>query len=223
MPTMPPSHVIAIAGPVGSGKSTLTRGLARAFNAAGNAAPTQVNNAVRLHFDDYEVASARTPAQLEAWMQSGGDFAAFASPALLADLVSLKHGQPVQHPKTGAVMQPAPYLVLEMPLGRTHPATSELIDMLIWIDLPLDMALARNLRGMSHVAQSRPPAEAHRFVTWLDQYLDNYLNTVRQVFERQHAAVRPGADLVLDGSAGPAALVQQALAAVHTRFPRERS
>jgi uridine kinase len=201
-------HVIAIAAPVGGGKSTLSLALARALD-----------NAPTLHFDDYQGATARPHTELEAWLDGGGDVAAFVEPRLLRDLGALKGGQAITHPVTGAVLQPARYIVLEMPLGRADPASSALIDLLFWIDVPLDVALARNLRGMtSSVLAGGPAQDARKFVAWLDQYLDNYLQVLRRVFARQQEIVAPKADVVLDGGLGVEMLVQRALSEINQRF-----
>lgn len=198
------SKVIAIAAPVGGGKSTLCLALARALD-----------NAPTLHFDDYQRATARPPTELQAWLNDGGDVSAFVEPALVRDLGLLKSGQPIAHRAGGAAIQPARYIVLEMPLGRAHAETSALIDLLFWIDVPLDVALARNLRGMTTaVLASGPAQDPRKFVAWLDQYLVNYLQVVRKVFVRQREVVAPQADVVLDGSADIETLVASALAEI---------
>lgn len=201
--------VIAIAAPVGGGKSTLCLALARALD-----------NAPTLHFDDYQRATARPHTELEAWLDAGGDVSAFVEPALVRDLGLLKSGQPVARSAGGSTIHPAPYIVLEMPLGRAHPETAALIDVLFWIDVPLDVALARNLRGMTDAVLTGGPAQdARKFVAWLDQYLGNYLQVVRRVFLRQREIVAPHADVVLDGSAGVDSVVREALAEINKRWP----
>ena len=200
-------RVIAVAAPVGGGKSTLTLALARALD-----------NAPTLHFDDYQTATARPATELEAWLNGDGDVSGFIDPNLVRDLELFKSGQLIPHPRTGTAIAPAPYLVLEMPLGRAHAETSALIDLLFWLDVPLDVALARNIRGMTSSVLAGPPQDAHKFVAWLDQYLSNYLQVVRRVFVRQQELVAPKAEVVLDGNADIDSLVLAALGEIRKRW-----
>ncbi len=178
------SYVVAIAGPPGAGKSTLAHALAQTLGDAGV-----------LEFDCYERATARSLEDLAQWLREGADFNALAAPGLREDLEQLKTSA---SPK---------YLLFEMPLGREHTPTAHLIDLLIWIDLPLDVALARKLRQILHSPQGNA-------LPWLHGYLEGYLTVVREVLVVQHDRVRPGADLFVDGSGDfqqTAAIIQQRL------------
>lgn len=182
------TYVIAIAGPPGSGKSTLAHALAQALGGAGV-----------LEFDRYEQATARSVDELARWLQEGADFNALAAPGLREDLERLKAAE--SSPK---------YLLFEMPLGREHAQTAHLIDFLIWIDLPLDVALARKLHQISSTALHSPtPGEHGKALAWLHGYLDGYLSVVREVLLVQHNRVRSGADVFVDGTADFPRLVAQ--------------
>jgi uridine kinase len=156
-----------------------------------------LGDATTLHFDDYEHASARAPENLRHWLEHGADFNALAAPALTHDLGRLKRGEPVLPPHARVPVQPRSFLVLEMPLGREDASTASLIDALLWIDLPHDVALARKLRQLTRHAIA--DADSDCYVRWLDAYLDHYLSTVRDVLIVQAARVPAKADLRLDG------------------------
>lgn len=191
-------HVIAIAGPPGSGKSTLAHALAQMLGSAGV-----------LEFDRYEQATARSMEDLGRWLREGADFNVLAAPGLRADLERLKQGESDRR-----------YLLFEMPLGREHAETAPLIDFLIWIDLPLDVALARKLHELTSRALHSPAPDEHgRALAWLNGYLDSYLAVVREVLVVQHNRVRPRADLFVDGLADFPNLIAQTAQLLRQRLP----
>ena len=106
---------------------------------------------------------------------------------------------------------PRKYIVLETQFGRAHSATAALIDLLIWIDVPLEVALARKLKAFAGEAlrEERPHAARDR-LAWLEGYLGNYLALVRRLLVLQAERVRPQADLVLDGSGALEPMVARA-------------
>ena len=107
-----------------------------------------------------------------------------------------------------------------MPLGREHAETAPLIDFLIWIDLPLDVALARKLHELTSRALRSPALDEHgRALGWLNGYLDSYLAVVREVLVVQHNRVRPRADLIIDGLGDFPSLVEQTALLLQQRLP----
>lgn len=177
--------VIAIAAPIGGGKSALAAALREAL--PGSAA---------LHFDDHETATRQPAAQLAEWLASGADFSRLEAPGLAERLAALQ--------AIGASC-----VVFEMPLGRAWPATATAIDLLVWIDVPLDIALAR--RMLDVLGHPGPDATG-----WLREYLPVYIDTLHGVLQAQARVVRPQADLVLDGQQAIPAMVAQVLAALPT-------
>ncbi|HET57907.1 MAG TPA: uridine kinase, partial [Deltaproteobacteria bacterium] len=77
-------HIIALAGPIGSGKSTMASLIA-----------ALLEDAAVLHYDSYEEASRRSPDDVIRWMKDGADFNAFVLPDLVRDLAALREGIPV--------------------------------------------------------------------------------------------------------------------------------
>ena len=165
--------MIAIAAPIGGGKSSLVDALATALGTS------QV-----LRFDDHETATRQSVAQLSQWLGQGADFDALEAPGLCEALSSMRGDAPV---------------IFEMPLGRAWSATAALIDVMVWVDVPLDIALARRLRDITSNLVKQSPDEMKRGLAWLNDYLAHYAGTLHAVLEAQRRVVRPQADLVVDG------------------------
>ena len=195
--------LVAIAAPVGGGKSTLVRGLAAALNGAST-----------LHFDHYEVATRKSPAELARWIAEGADFNRLRAPGLRDALQALKRGEPVTDPATGRSIVPGDHVFLEMPLGREFAETAHLIDIVMWIDTPLDLALARKLGAFAEEAAADLASDPREFLEWLGSYLRQYAEQIRVVLELQKSRVAASADVVLDGLRPRETLVHDALRAI---------
>lgn len=203
------SYVIAIAGPVGSGKSSLARALVN-----------QLQDASMVTFDHYEDITQKKPHELVQWMQDGADIDQFTFPGLVRDLEKLKQGETVVDPVTDEIVEPRKYIVFEMPFGKAHAAIAPFINRLLWIDLPLDTALARKLREHNAMFSARFPADRHHeCLVWLQGYLDSYLNFVHDILLIQHEKVRPGADLLLDGSKDQESMSKKATQYILAELP----
>jgi uridine kinase len=191
--------IIAVAGIVGAGKSTLVRGLA-----------AELGDASTIHVDSYETFTGQSASEVTDWARGGADFDRLTIPGLVEDLERLKSGTTVVEPRTGRPVPATNYVLFETQFGRAHRATGRHIDLLFWVETPLDVALARKAR--EHLGLGTDPA-------WLDGWLANYLGFVRALLVQQRDRVRPQADVLLDGLADPAALVSQAAAEVRRRVP----
>lgn len=193
--------LVAVAAPIGGGKSALVRGLAKALDGAST-----------IHFDDYEVATQKSPAELARWIADGADFNSLRAPGFADALRALKRGESAADPAGGEPVRPGEFVVLEMPLGRAYAATAELIDILVWVDTPLDVALARNIRAMA--AEAAIAGDAQDFLRWLDAYLGHYPDQLRTILQLQKIRVAAAADIVLDGLQAPENLLAEALRAI---------
>jgi uridine kinase len=191
--------IIAVAAPVGGGKSTLVRGLAERLPAAS-----------AIFLDHYERFTQQPVEEMRRWLRDGANPDTLAIPGLAEDLASLKNGLPVADPLTGNTITPGRYLLLETQFGRRHAATGRHIDFLVWIDTPLDLALARKLRQLAAGIDERDAA----FVPWLRGYLESYLELVSESLRVQRDTVRAQADLIVDGMQQPAAVLAQVESAV---------
>ncbi len=182
--------VVAVAGPIGAGKSTLVRGLA-----------ARLPQAAAIYMDDYEQFTRQPLDEVRRWLREGADPNRLPIPGLAEKLAALKSG-------------PDRFLVFETQFGRTHAATACHIDFLVWIDLPLEFAHARKLAQMGAAADVRDPAGAADFLAWITGYEASYADVVEPALRIQRETVRAGADLVVDGVRKPAVLLSQIESAV---------
>jgi energy-coupling factor transporter ATP-binding protein EcfA2 len=191
--------LIAIAGPVGAGKSTLVNALA-----------SRLGDATAIHFDHYERITERPIEQIRDWMRNGADPNHLEIAGLAEDLEALKSGRSIVHPATRALVPAGRYIVFETQFGRQHAATGRHIDFLVWIDTPLDIALARKVRQFT-LGVGTTTGEIRSFVPWLGEYLQNYASFVGALLRIQSDTVVARADLVIDGRLDPGTLVTQLL------------
>lgn len=199
-------RIVAISGAPGSGKSTLAHGLAAALG-----------DAVIVRMDHYEQATAQPIDAIARWMEGGADYDALPIPLLAEHLDALRAGRAVTDPATGETIRPAAWVLFETQFGRAHLASGRHIDLLIWLDTPLDIALARTLLKSTRIALRDGSAEAAQ-LAWTEGYLANYLALVRQLVRMQKTRVGDGADIVLGGTDDPGTLVAQARDAVLKRL-----
>lgn len=182
--------VIALSGPPGAGKSTFGGWLAARFGAG------------HVDYDDYEQITRKPPAEIAEWLAKGAPIDAIPAPGL---------------PEAVAVARAKGMVVFETPLGRAWPGTEGLIDLSIWIDTPLDLALSRKLQIM---AQTAPDAG---FRDWLDGYLAAYAGVIRPSLLVQADRVQGLCDLVVPNLTDAGATQNQLAKAVTTFLHRFQS
>jgi uridine kinase len=183
----PDRRVIAFSGTSCAGKTSLIRRTAELLG-----------EAACLHFDDYAAVS-EYPADLAAWVAAGADPNAWRTPALAADLRALKQGRAVSLPGGKGVVEPRPYLLVEEPLGRARAEMAPEIDLVVYLDLPPDVAIVRKIRRDAR-RYTREAAQPDLW-RWLDDFCAFYLEgPLRAVYQAASEKVRAGADLVLDAT-----------------------
>jgi len=203
------NHVVAVAAPIGGGKTSLVKAIAG-----------QLNHAAIIFFDHYEKMTGLSAQDLEKWIDRGTNCHNFPVPGLADDLKKLKQGQSVFDPVAKTEIKPTRYIIFEMPMGREYPDTAGHIDLLVWIDLPLEVALARKLKEYTgnFLARSGDP-NPRMFISWLDLYLENYLKVVRRVLLIQQQKVGGSADIIIDGMSDIDSMARQAAGEIVARLP----
>jgi uridine kinase len=187
-----PPYVIVIAGTSGAGKSTLVQATA-----------SLLHDAVTFHFDDYASVS-HYPADAAHWLAEGADPDAWQTPEFLADLCSLRSGQPVTLPRSHRLVRPGRHIVVEEPFGRARRGMADLADFVVFIDLPLELALARRLlRDVTVRFRPRHPLATmranERALEHVRHFLTDYLDDWRDAYAAVNRIALQQADLVIDG------------------------
>lgn len=199
------SYVVAVTGTPGGGKSTLAR-----------AVTAGLGDAVALHFDRYEGQSDNTgPRDVQAWLRGNAHPDAWQRPRFVADLRRLRQGEAIADPRDDNPKGPAACVVVDGPFGRVWRPISGLIDFVVCIDLPLEIALARRvLRTVEAIKDGEQLRDDLR------QGMTHYLNGGRESYARVLALVRAESELVLDGTKGPEQLADEALRAIRAQRGR---
>ncbi|GAA0331083.1 hypothetical protein GCM10009087_46560 [Sphingomonas oligophenolica] len=181
-----PPFVMAVSGTSGSGKSTVIDRLV-----------DHLGTATRLHFDDYIVLGNDVD-EIGAWLESGADPNWVKTPRLVQDLSGLAAGGPIARPE-GAVLHPAPFIILEEPFGRARDEIAPLIHLAVHLDVPLDVALSRRiLRAIREQGEAEAATHAE-LVTDIEGQMRAFLGGGRDAYRAIDRSAQQAADLVLDG------------------------
>ncbi len=144
--------IIGISAVTGGGKTTVTQRLAEVLE-----------DADAVHFDDYDDTNVH-PDDLQRWFTVGADYDAYETPVFSRHLEALKAGKTVYYPVAGAPLSPKRYVVADAPLGRAHMDSGRFIDLMVFIDTPLDVALAGRVLREIDGQGDRSTSEALRHV-----------------------------------------------------------
>lgn len=156
-----------------------------------------------LDYDHYQNITNRSVGEMNNWMQESADYDDFVIPSLAEDLCRLKNGKSIQLPDGRTTIEPREYIFFETPLGREHKQSGQYIDVLIWLDIPLDVALARNIRAFTKIfMQNGETGNFSKDLHWLDTYLANYIEHIRPMLLLQYDKVASSADITLNADAG---------------------
>lgn len=94
------------------------------------------------------------------------------------------------------------YVFVDYPFGRAHSGASALIDLAVFIDTPLDVALARRIsRDYCRRDPSRRPINEP--IEHLSESIDFYLQRHRVTYLKHIGTVKPTCDITVSGLATP--------------------
>ncbi|WP_342559938.1 hypothetical protein NSQ95_15840 [Psychrobacillus sp. FSL W7-1457] len=162
--------VISVAAVSGGGKTTVVKQLIKALH-----------NSKALYFDDYELGG---PHNFREWIIRGANYDEWDIAPFKKDLINL-------------IEEPLEYIVLDCPFAKMHKAGSVYIDMTVFIDTPLDIAMARRvLRDF----QGKSGEE-------IIKDMENYNAGGRAGYLEMLKTIMPNSDLVVDGTLSVAEIV----------------
>lgn len=168
--------MISITSYSGGGKTTIAKAFAKRY---------QLPIA---HFDEIDQLIIE-PSDFQAWLKGGANFEAYGLEKMQEHIALFRQ----QHPDNP--------IIFDYPFGKLHTAFRNEIGLAIFIDTPLDVAMARRLiRDM--------PMIPTRTTDWLEHELSGYLDYGRQGYLEMARQIMPTCDLVLDGLKSTEALVE---------------
>jgi len=189
-----PIFVIAIAGHSGAGKSTVIEALV-----------SRLGNANSLSLDAYE-SSSTYPAAAK-WIKDGADPNRFQTPQFDADVRRLKNGKSIIPPQTNEEMNAKSFLIIEEPFGRERDSLHNLIDFVVYIETPLEVAYVRKLLRKSDFLpwEDNPSV----FINNLRENLLWYLRVGRSFYGAVATRVKKNCDLIVDGTYSTEEIVEE--------------
>ena len=155
--------VISIAAVSGGGKTTITSYL-----------KGKLQNSKTISFDDYDFDG---PDNMVEWIDIGCNPDEWDLSPLITDIKKL-------------VNEPLDYIILDFPFAYLHTKTRKFIDFTVFIDTPLDIAMARR------IIRDFKNGSAEDIV--ID--LENYIHRGRQGYLDMLNTTKPNSDLIVDGT-----------------------
>lgn len=165
------TDIVAICGAPGAGKTSVCRSLGEALN--GSVVSMDVNAAY----------TSMSPAELDEWIAAGADYNVFSMPQLEAELRVDRPGKD--------------YVFFESHFGRAHQQTGQYIACQVYLALPLELALARQLEKICNDFIASGVAEMGQ-LHWFKGFLQSYQQVVSPLLASQSTHLQAGADLTVD-------------------------
>lgn len=202
------SYVIGVSSISGGGKTALVNQLAK-----------RLQDTIILSFDEYDEAGTIVhPASYREWYERGADSNEWQTVRLSADLQQLKFGHSVISPVDQRQIEPADFIVFDAPLGRAHRDTGQHIDLMIYIDTPLDVAMARRtIRDFYGQESVLSPDKSEG----LRRELEGYLSFARIIYLQHVEKMKATSDLIVDGLLSVEKLADQIICIIQSHIDYE--
>ncbi|MCK5812491.1 MAG: zeta toxin family protein [Clostridiales bacterium] len=175
--------VIVISGPSGSGKSTIIDKLKIEFKSS-----------VSIHFDDY-AATHHFPNDSYRWVSQGANPKEVKNDNFIEDLRKLVNGDNTNLPNNLEILKPIKYIFVEEPFGRGREGMDEIIDYVIAINVPSEIALARRLNEWLQKDIINPDVTLDQ----IRKYISQYLSGIRDLYKIVEDNVKQNCDLIING------------------------
>ncbi|HAT4313701.1 TPA: hypothetical protein I9097_000953 [Clostridium perfringens] len=166
--------IIAVSGVTASGKTTIINELKK-----------NIKSAKSLHFDDYDFEGEVE--DFYQWVINGADYNAWNLEQLKEDILKFKRDNETQ------------YILLDYPFAYKNNLIKPFIDCAIFINTPLDIAMARRVLRDMHSSTGDEIREDMSF----------YLKYARIAYEEMLNTILPNSDYVIDGNMQLAEIVKQ--------------
>lgn len=155
--------IIAIAAVSGGGKTTISQALLK-----------KLPSSKALYFDDYEIEGS--PDDFIDWVNNGSDYNVWNVTPIIEDIEVIKR-ENIQ------------YLILDYPFSYLNEQMKSYINISIFVDTPLDVAMARRL---IRDFQDKPSE--------IIEDVSCYLNGARLGYLTMLEKVKPNADFIINGN-----------------------
>ena len=156
--------IIAVSAVTAGGKTT-----------AVNAVKKKLPRCASLHFDDYSFKGEVE--DFHQWVLDGADYNVWDLSPLKADIEKIIRSGKYD------------YLLLDYPFAYRHNLIRDYIDCAVFIDTPLDIAMARRiLRDMNNASADE-----------IREEMNVYLNYARIAYVQMLKDIKPSSDYVIDG------------------------
>ncbi|PFZ82283.1 hypothetical protein COL83_32080 [Bacillus wiedmannii] len=176
------TKIITVAAVSGGGKTTVTERLTH-----------KLMNSKALYFDSYDFDNC--PADICKWIDDGANYDEWVLTPLIKD---------IQHLLQNSYLD---YIIVDYPFAYLNSEMRQFIDVTIFIDTPLDIAMARRiLRDFKEDTMSE-----------IQNDLKHYITYARKAYLEALHTVKPNSDIVLDGSLSVDEIINQILESLNRR------
>ncbi|WP_375140494.1 hypothetical protein [Cohnella herbarum] len=156
--------IISISSVSGGGKTTIT-----------NLLKEKLVSATALYFDDYDFEES--PNDICDWVDRGANYNEWNLSPFTRDVISLLENKDLK------------YVLLDYPFSYLNISMREYLDFTIYVDTPLDIAMARRLiRDFKDNPND------------IQNDLEQYLIKARTAYLEMVRSVKPDSDFVIDGT-----------------------
>ncbi|GKX27680.1 hypothetical protein SH1V18_01600 [Vallitalea longa] len=178
-------YVIAISGFSGSGKSTITKKIAKSFN-----------DSTFIMFDDYQEQTSY-PKEMFTGNSKEISMDKLESNCFFNDLDELIDDKDIIYSKHRKI-NTAKFIIIDWNFGRSHYRVSKSIDKVFFVDVPLDIALSRKiLRNIDVDLKNKKPDDKIDIIkSNLTMYLKGFRSANIKIYEK----VKNDSDIILDGT-----------------------
>lgn len=160
-------YVISISAVSGGGKTTLSKHLS-----------VRLPKSIILSFDEYDFDG---PNDICDWVERGADYQEWNLMPLVSDLKYVINNRASE----------IDFIILDYPFAYLHKELAEYIDFSVFIDTPLDIAMARRL-----IRDFEDSSSIEKVINELSLYLSRG----RMAYLNMLDTVKPNSNFIIDGS-----------------------